>query len=818
MGKRLASVNISIGADLRGLRNGLKVASRSLKRFGASAKRLGSSITRNVSLPFALAGAASVKMSSDLEGSFGKIENLVGVTGKALDNFKRSVREVSSATGQSQQALSEAMFTISSAGLRGAQATEVLERAAKASAIGLGETQEVAQALTGVLQAYSKENLTAAEATDTLTAIVREGNLEASSLAPTLGRIVGIGAQLGISFEELGANIATFTRLGVPAEEAVVGLRGIMTTFLKPTTEARSALRDLGFSAAELREKIGKDGLQSTLAFLVKSLEGNDEALASVFGNVRALSNVLGTAGAQGETYAEVLENISNATGIVDKGFENVTKESGFKFKQTLNELKNTGIELGNTLLPLVLKITKFVSGAVKAFSGLSNEAKTTGLALIAIVAASGPIITAIGAISTAFGIFASAAATAWTALSGPIGITIAAIVLAGIAVYQFWDIIRPVLVGAINYFIDLYNESDAFRAIIEGLKLTINNTFLFFGKAISGISAELINLADLLIGIFTGNWARITAAMDKFGDSFVEDMRGYFEEAAIAGDAAIAKVITPKDKIEFVTEEGLQKGIDGFVEPVKKAWESIKGMFSFGGSGGITASATVSGTDTTEQDSTGSQEDLEQKTVSMLDRMKKAWKDYGSAIKDVMQQSGTIIEGFVTDMLAESIMRMGELLAGGKGAFADFGNFALQAFVSMAEQLGRLAIQVGVATLGIKKALESLDPAIAIAGGIALLALAGAARGKLKNISENQNQVKLAKGGLAFGESLAVVGDNPNARFDPEVIAPLSKLKNMIAESGAGGLVQVFGKISGQDILLSSEKASRTRSRYRGF
>lgn len=817
MGKRLASVNISIGADLRGLRNGLKVASRSLKRFGASAKRLGSSITRNVSLPFALAGAASVKMSSDLEGSFGKIENLVGVTGKALDNFKRSVREVSSATGQSQQALSEAMFTISSAGLRGAQATEVLERAAKASAIGLGETQEVAQALTGVLQAYSKENLTAAEATDTLTAIVREGNLEASSLAPTLGRIVGIGAQLGISFEELGANIATFTRLGVPAEEAVVGLRGIMTTFLKPTTEARSALRDLGFSAAELREKIGKDGLQSTLAFLVKSLEGNDEALASVFGNVRALSNVLGTAGAQGETYAEVLENISNATGIVDKGFENVTKESGFKFKQTLNELKNTGIELGNTLLPLVLKITKFVSGAVKAFSGLSNEAKTTGLALIAIVAASGPIITAIGAISTAFGIFASAAATAWTALSGPIGITIAAIVLAGIAVYQFWDIIRPVLVGAINYVIDLYNEFAVVRAVVEGLKLTINNTFLFFGKVISGISAELMNLADLLFGILTGDLDRITAAMQNFGDGFVRDMKDYFTEAAIAGDKALEKITTPRKKIEFVTEEGLQKGIDGFVEPVKKAWESIKGMFSFGGTGGITAGATGGGTDEEEED-LSTYGNLEEKTISMLERMKKAWKDYKSAIKETMDQAGTIIEGFVTDMLAESIMRMGELLAGGKGAFADFGNFALQAFVSMAEQLGRLAIQVGVATLGIKKALESLDPAIAIAGGIALLALAGAARGKLKNISENQNQVKLAKGGLAFGESLAVVGDNPNARFDPEVIAPLSKLKNMIAESGAGGLVQVFGKISGQDILLSSEKASRTRSRYRGF
>jgi hypothetical protein len=76
---------------------------------------------------------------------------------------------------------------------------------------------------------------------------------------------------------------------------------------------------------------------------------------------------------------------------------------------------------------------------------------------------------------------------------------------------------------------------------------------------------------------------------------------------------------------------------------------------------------------------------------------------------------------------------------------------------------------------------------------------------------------IKLAKGGLAFGETLAVVGDNPNARMDPEVIAPLSKLKNMIGGAG-GGTVTVVGKLSGQDILLSTEKAGRTRSRYRGF
>jgi len=38
-----------------------------------------------------------------------------------------------------------------------------------------------------------------------------------------------------------------------------------------------------------------------------------------------------------------------------------------------------------------------------------------------------------------------------------------------------------------------------------------------------------------------------------------------------------------------------------------------------------------------------------------------------------------------------------------------------------------------------------------------------------------------LASGGLAYGKTLAVIGDNPNAAADPEVIAPLSKLENMI-------------------------------------
>lgn len=42
----------------------------------------------------------------------------------------------------------------------------------------------------------------------------------------------------------------------------------------------------------------------------------------------------------------------------------------------------------------------------------------------------------------------------------------------------------------------------------------------------------------------------------------------------------------------------------------------------------------------------------------------------------------------------------------------------------------------------------------------------------------------RLANGGLATAPTLAMVGDNKNARTDPEVIAPLSKLENMLGDN----------------------------------
>jgi hypothetical protein len=60
-------------------------------------------------------------------------------------------------------------------------------------------------------------------------------------------------------------------------------------------------------------------------------------------------------------------------------------------------------------------------------------------------------------------------------------------------------------------------------------------------------------------------------------------------------------------------------------------------------------------------------------------------------------------------------------------------------------------------------------------------------------------NIPKLAKGGLAYAPTLAMVGDNKNAGSDPEVIAPLSKLKDMFPKSNVSLTIPIYvdGKLS---------------------
>ena len=71
-----------------------------------------------------------------------------------------------------------------------------------------------------------------------------------------------------------------------------------------------------------------------------------------------------------------------------------------------------------------------------------------------------------------------------------------------------------------------------------------------------------------------------------------------------------------------------------------------------------------------------------------------------------------------------------------------------------------------------------------------------------------------LATGGLVTGPTMALVGEGAGTTAsNPEVVAPLDKLKGMI-NGGGSQQVEVYGRISGNDIFISNQRGSLNRQR----
>lgn len=63
----------------------------------------------------------------------------------------------------------------------------------------------------------------------------------------------------------------------------------------------------------------------------------------------------------------------------------------------------------------------------------------------------------------------------------------------------------------------------------------------------------------------------------------------------------------------------------------------------------------------------------------------------------------------------------------------------------------------------------------------------------------------KFANGGVISGPTMGLMGEYPGAANNPEVVAPLDKLKTLIGGGSGGTFV-----LRGQDLLLSVNRAQK--------
>lgn len=121
-------------------------------------------------------------------------------------------------------------------------------------------------------------------------------------------------------------------------------------------------------------------------------------------------------------------------------------------------------------------------------------------------------------------------------------------------------------------------------------------------------------------------------------------------------------------------------------------------------------------------------------------------------------------MQSIVTSSFENIGVSLGNLLGDlvtGEDAWGNFANSAISAFGDMAIAVGRMAVSTGVATLGIKAALESLNGYAAIAAGVALIAVGSAIKSGLSNVAAGNYSASsnVASATGSYGSSASNLG-----------------------------------------------------------
>lgn len=825
------TLKVILTGDASQLNSALNKTSARLKNFGSKTQALGSKISRNLTLPLTLVGGASVKLAVDFDKSMTKIESLVGIAGEEVAKMGDTAKQMATDTGRSASEAADALFFITSAGLEGSEAMNVLDASLQAAAVGLGDTATVADLATSAMNAYGSDTLGASDATDVLVAAVREGKLESSELAGAMGSVLPIASNMGVTFNEVGAAFAAMSRTGTNAAVASTQLRGILNGLLKPTKDAEDALSGMGLSSAQLRKSLKEDGLLATLEILKTNFEGNDQAAAKVFGNVRALSGVMDLLGAGVDSTREIFAEMNNVQGATANAFEATSKSASFQLQKALNGVRNSLTEVGGTLLSAVLphiqKLTSFVTGLVQSFMNLNPQTQSLILGLTGIAAALPAILSVAGALATALG-----------AILTPAGLVVAALAAVATIVVQNWGVVKKTLVDVANYFIDLYNESLAFRLIIEGFVALFKTIFDAGVALVNGlinqfkIAANFIkglfsNVGMIIQGAFTLDRSLIQEGLAGLGDALVEgvtetagNVKDVFADIGTAGadnfTEAFEKSMRPQ-KIANVTEEGLQQGLDNVVSSIKN---KVAGIFAVGAggtaTGGTTATSGGGDADPSFSSVFGSTEDeaFDPNAVEFIDDSVD-FDELHAGIDATVTKMNQMKS--VSDLMGQGVQdafgAMGQSIVQSLG-LADnaFGAF-LSSFITNAMQF--IAVNLAESmSFGVSSAAKTAAAAGPVGAFVLPALIAGATAaigGAFKKIP------KFANGGIVSTPTMGMFGEYTGARQNPEVVAPLDKLTSMIEPRGAQQ-VSVGGsfQLRGQDLVVALQRADNNRGRIK--
>ena len=488
-------------SELRKVGNAnLQALGAQFKQVGDKMKTAGSNLTKYVTGPILGIAGASVKAFNEVQNGLNVVTQKTGASGQALAEMQDIARDLAKNLPVDFETAGTAVGELNTRfGVTGDELANLSEeyiKFAKVNGVDLNTAIDETQ------KALSAFGLTAKDAPALLDRLTKAGQESGASVDTLTSGLI----QNATAFQELGLNMDQSVNLmsqmeksGANSETVMQGLRKALKNAAADGIPLDQALSDLQNTI--LNGTDGMDGLTAAYDLFGKS---GDQIYGAVKNGTLDFS-ALGVAA-------------EDAGGTLDSVF-NETLTPADQFKMAMNQLKDVGYEIGNTLLPMITPLLEKVSEKLTALSdwwnGMSPETQKMIMIVGGIVAAIGPLLMLVGSLAGALGSIIALApvlGSAFTALLGPVGLVIAAIAAAiaiGVALYKNWDKIKETagrVWGAIKTAI-----TKPIQAAAEFIKKVIDKIKSFFQFKVSlpkiklphfAIKPKGWKLGDLLEGV----------------------------------------------------------------------------------------------------------------------------------------------------------------------------------------------------------------------------------------------------------------------------------------------------------------------------
>lgn len=400
------SVKVIVGANVSGLVNGMRTAKGAVEDF---TNKSASSFAKNRQQLDDLAGTATkvgvglvaiagfaVKSAMDWEVAWTGVLKTVDGTSKQLSTLEGDLRSLAKETGFAH---SEVAAVAEAAGQLGISTGGISDFTETMLALGVSTNLSAEEAATGLARFRNIMGSSESDIERMGSTIVGLGNNFATTEREIMDmamRLAGAGRQAGLVESDVLGLAASMSSVGIEAE---AGGTAMSLTLKKIGREVElgggkldTFARIAGMSAEDFRRSWQDDAAGTLTQFVAgldrasqsgESVNGvltelgitnvrEADALLRLSGNAEGLADALGMAGEEWQQNAALMAE-------ADK-FYNTTAQRG---KQAWASIKDSAIDAGDALLPVVAGIFDAVGGIADAFGSLPGPVKG-GLTAIA--------------------------------------------------------------------------------------------------------------------------------------------------------------------------------------------------------------------------------------------------------------------------------------------------------------------------------------------------------------------------------------------------------------------------------------------------